>query len=360
MKKVIKKLALIIPVLFAVIITSCGEDESADVYNTPIKVKTEKIVKTEVPFQFEFPGTVEGIKKVKLSTKLMGEIVYFPFEAGAKVKKNQVLAKIRSADLEAKRQQVKANILQAEAAFQNIEINYKRVKSLYEKESATKKELEDITLAYDMAKARLKAAQEMEKEIIDVLSYSKITAPFNGYIVNKFFEEGDIAAPGHPLMIVEDFSNFKIISQVPSSEINLFEKDENIKVSIDAVPGHSFEGKVIEINPGGNSFSKQFQVQALIDNNNDKLSLVKSGMYAKLILENKTKPIIAIDESILVNRGQLKGVYSITQNNEALLRWLRLGKNVNGKKEVLSGLSEGDVIIVDKDKVKDGQKVEVL
>lgn len=359
MNKLFNTAVLITLIFTAFLISSCGE-EKAEVNSTPIKVNAETVKKTDVAYQLEYPGTVEGESKVKLSTKLMGEITYFPFEAGTKVSKNQVLAKINSGDIDAKQQQVKANILQAEAAFKNVESNYNRVKSLYEKNSATKKEFEDIQLAYNMAKAQLSAVKEMKNEIENVLSYSEIRAPFDGYIVNKFFEEGDIAAPGHPLMIVESFKDFKVAATVPASDINLFSIGQEVSATVDAAQNKTYKGTVVEVNPGGNSFSKQFEIKVIIEKNQNETTSIKSGMYASIIFSNQTKPLITIDEKVLVKRGQLVGVYSVTHNNEALLRWLRLGKNINGKYEVLSGLSEGDIIITDKDKVKEGQKVEVI
>ncbi len=359
MKKRSKSIILVFSLLLAVFLTACGNDEKVNT-NTPVKVKVEKIVKVEVPFQYEYPGNVEGVRRTKLSTKLMGTLIYFPFEAGTKIKKGQILAKIKSADLEAKKGQVNANILQAKAAFTNMEINYKRIKRLYALESASKKELEDTELAYKMAKERLKAAEEMKKEISDVLSYSIIKAPFNGYIVNKFFEQGDITAPGRPIMIVESFNKFKVKAQVPADEINLFSKESNVKAYIDAVSSEPFIGKVQEINPGGNSYSKQFEVQILLDGTGVADSKIMSGMYARVVLENKTKPVIAINKNYLVRRGQLVGVYSVSNRNEALLRWVRLGKTIGNKVEILSGLSAGETVITDKDKIKDGQKIEVI
>jgi multidrug efflux pump subunit AcrA (membrane-fusion protein) len=88
---------------------------------------------------FEFSGNIEGVQRVKLSTKLMGTIVSFPYEAGSKSQKGRLIVKINSSDILAKKQQVLASISQAETALQNMEINYNRVKSLYEKKSATKK-----------------------------------------------------------------------------------------------------------------------------------------------------------------------------------------------------------------------------
>ena len=67
-----------------------------------------------------------------------------------------------------------------------------------------------------------------------------------------------------------------------------------------------------------------------------------------------------LDENLLVQRGQLVGVYAVSKSNEATLRWVRTGKEMDGKIEILSGVQAGDVLIKDKNKIKDGQKVEVL
>lgn len=342
-----------------IMFTSCGDDNENN-NSKPIEVKAKTVEASDVAGQLEYPGTIEGESKVKLSTKLMGQITYLPYETGNKVKKGELLIKINSGDISAKKKQVKANIAQAEAAFKNAEINYERIKSLYKKNSASKKEMEDVQMGYDMAKARLNAAREMKNEIENVLSYSEIRSPFDGYIVNKFFEKGDIAAPGHPIVIVENLDKFKVTAMVPASDINLLEVGEKVIIVVDAASEENYSGKIVEINPSGNSYSKQFEVRASFNGVSGTNSKIKSGMYATIISGNQSKELVTVDEEVLVRRGQLVGVYSVSDNNEAMLRWIRLGKSINGKFEVLSGLSEGDIIIIDKEKVKEGQKVEVI
>jgi RND family efflux transporter MFP subunit len=344
---------------FTALFTSCSDDTIGREKEKYQKVYVEKVRKISLPQIYEFSGNVEGLQQVKLSTKLMGEIIHMPYEAGTHIRKGQMLAKIRSTDLEAKKQQVLANLTQAEAGLRNMEINYNRVKNLYEKKSATQKEMDDITMAYDMAKAQVEAVKEMEKEIDDVLSYSEIIAPFDGYIVNKFFEEGDIAAPGHPLMIVENFNGFKVVAYVSASEVNRFSEGSNAKIKIDAFDNKTFYGKVSEINPGGNPASRQFMVQIEL-NKGQNTDMIKSGMYAKVILENSTRDILSINTGNLVKRGQLTGVYTVNDNNEASLRWIRPGKKFEDKIEVLAGLNAGDKVIKNYSDVKEGQKVEVL
>lgn len=340
-------------------LTSCGDDNENN-YSKPIEVKAKTVAASNVAGQLEYPGTIEGESKVKLSTKLMGQITYLPYETGNKVKKGQLLIKINSGDISAKKEQVEANIAQAEAAFKNAEINHERIKSLYEKNSASKKEMEDVQMGYDMAKAQLNAAREMKNEIENILSYSEIRSPFDGYIVNKFFEEGDIAAPGHPIVIVENLNKFEVTAMVPASDINQLEVGEEVTIVVDAANGSKYSGEIVEVNPSGNAYSKQFEIRAAFNDLTGPDSRIKSGMYATIISGNQSKELVTVDEAVLVRRGQLVGVYSVSDNNEAMLRWIRLGKNIEGKYEVLSGLSEGDIIIIDKEKVKEGQKVEVI
>lgn len=353
----LRKLTMALSLLLIAVMVGCGGEDKNMTGQSGVKVNTIKVTAMQVPDVIEYPGNVEGLQRVKLSTKLMGTIDYLPKDAGARITKGETLVKINSADVVAKKQQVLSQIAQAEAAYNNTKINYERVESLYEKGSATKKEMEDVTMGYKMAKAQYEAAKEMENEIADVLSYANIKAPFSGYIVNKFFEEGDLSAPGHPILIVENFGGFKVRAEVSASDINRLNTGENVKIKIDELDGRVLNGEIVEINPGAHPASRQFEIQVKI--NDDNTHGLKSGMYAKVLLPDTDRKLVAVADEHIVTRGQLTGVYTVNSSNETVLRWLRLGKDVNGKREVLSGLSEGDMIIADIEKVREGQKVEV-
>jgi RND family efflux transporter MFP subunit len=355
--KLIHIIGLLIGLMIGVTFQACGPDSNSQ-EEEKIAVNGKKIVLSEMPDPIEFSGNIEGIQRVKLSTKLMGTITYLPFTVGSKVNRGQILARINSSDLLAKKQQVRASITQAEAALTNMKINYERVKSLYEKKSATAKEMEDIQMAFDMAQAQAKAAREMEKEIDDVLGYAVITAPFDGFIVNKFYQEGDLAAPGHPLLIVENFSTFKVNASVSASEINRFKVGDAVQIRLEELNGKLLPGEVSAISMGAHPASRQYQVEIIIKSDNENISGIKSGMYAKIVLLNQLRKLIRIDREHLIERGQLRGVFTVSMNDEVLLRWLRLGKEFDGQVEVLSGLNEGDIVILDKT-VREGQKVEV-
>lgn len=357
--KFVKNPTLLLVMIFAVAFVSCGDDDlSYKMNNQSVVVNTQLIQGKTQQNLLELSGIIEGSQKVKLSTKLMGNVTYLPFDAGASIKKGEVLAKIQSRDIQAKKQQVIAGLSAAEAAHLNMKRNYERIKSLYEKGSATEKEFEDVTLGYKMAESQFKSAKEMKKEIDDVLSYSVLKAPFDGFIVNKFVQTGDIAAPGYPLLIVENFKDFNVVANVSADNINKLSKGNEVNIVIDAVKDEKLNGKILEVNPGAHPASRQYSVKVKL-NTPDKLKeKIKSGMYARVLIPDASDTKIMIDKKHIIKRGQLSGVYTVNRNNEAVLRWLRLGKENDNQIEVLSGLKNGEKIITTLN-VKEGQKVEV-
>ncbi|MBL7994924.1 efflux RND transporter periplasmic adaptor subunit [bacterium] len=350
--------------LFAItaLLASCG-GSNTDTSRQPTlpKVGVHTITASEIPADFVYTGNIEGDRRVSLSTKIMGQIISMPFEEGSLVSSGQSVVKIKSDDITAKRGQVKANLTEAQAALKNVEINYRRIKSLYESKSATKKEMDDVEMAYHMAKARVSSVEEMEKEVTDVMEYGDIVTPINGYVIKKTAQEGDMAVPGMPLLIIEDMTTLKINTRVPETEVHLFKKGDRVRVHIDALPETELKGTVDQINPAGNSASRQFEVKVLlVDLKETQRNAIKSGMYARVTLEKGLTKTILIPQDAIMRRGQLEGVFIMSDNNTATLRWIRTGNHNGDRIEILSGLQEGEKIVITSDvKLLDGHKVEV-
>ena len=345
-----------------ILLSACGDSKTkGEAEQAPAKVTLQTVSLSTYADEVTFTGNVEGDRRVSLSTKIMGPILSMPFDEGAQVSAGQTVARIKSDDVSAKRAQVKANLIEAQAALKNVEINYVRVKSLYDNKTATKKEMDDIEMAYNMAKARVSAVEEMEKEVTDVIGYGEIISPIHGFVVKKMAQEGDMAVPGMPLMIIEDLSLLKINARVPETEIHLFKKNDKVKVRIDALPDVILNGIVEQINPGGNPASRQFEVKVMLtDIKPEYRAMIKSGMYAKVMLGKESKQSVMIPENSLIKRGQLEGLFVVSDNRTALLRWVKTGQRNGDRIEILSGLQESERIVMSSDvKLKDGQKVEV-
>jgi RND family efflux transporter MFP subunit len=345
--------------LLAAGLGSCGVEDDREA--TPaLTVTTATVQPAAVPRRFTFPGTVKGKTRITISTKLMGEISSMPFEEGAEVSRGQVLASIRSADLKAKRAQIEAGRAEAEAAVTNVRANYERIRDLYAKKSATGKEMDEIQMAYDIARAKGRSVEEMDKEINDLLRYADLRSPIDGTIVGKYAETGDLASPGVPLLAVEDMKNLRVSFPVPESEITLIRQGGRVRVHIGALGADArFEGTIETVNPSGDPDGRQYEVRVGIAPPRE--MQVKPGMYATVTLETTGSETITVPQQILVRRGQLEGIFVLSAENEALLRWVRPGRKFgDGTVEILSGLAAGEEIITSRDLLlQDGVKVGV-
>lgn len=353
--KTISKLLIISILIFTV---SCGEDKTETKDNRPtISVKVSSPSALDGNF-LNASGKVEAIQNANLSTRIMGFVNKVHVKVGDKVRKGQLLLSINSADINAQKAQVNASITEATAAYKNAEKDYNRFKALFEDSSATQKEMDDMTANYEMAKARLEAANQMKNQVNAQLSYSNISAPFSGVVTGKFINKGDMASPGMPLMSVEAPGKFQVIAMVPESEITQVKNGSEVNVTIKST-GEVVKGKVTEVSTSAKNTGGQYLVKVILGKTEAKLL---SGMFTSVQfpVAKASSNNILIPTSALVKRGELVGVYVVSSSNTALLRWLRLGKTFGDKIEVLSGLSADEKFILSsEEKLINGAKLNI-
>ncbi|WP_456427275.1 efflux RND transporter periplasmic adaptor subunit [Rhodocaloribacter sp.] len=352
---ILSSLSLIV----ALSLSACGDDASpAREEPAPTPVRLQKVERTQTAPAHRYPGTLQGESRVQLSTRMMGRIAYLRVEEGDRVRRGQTLVRLRSEDVEAQKEQVLANLREAEAALANAETNYRRMQALYEAESATKKEFEDAATGYEMAQARVAALRGKLDEVEEALTYTVVTAPFDGYVVQKRAEEGDLAAPGAPLLVVEDTRRLKVVAQAPERDVDRLAVGDTVDVEVGAPGDRTTRGVISRINPSAHPTSRRFDVHVRMLGDT---SAFKSGMYARVVVRQGTRAVIAVPEAALLHRGQLTGLFTVDPENRALLRWVRTGKRLGDKVEVLSGLREGEVYVAASEgRLADGQKVRIL
>lgn len=358
MKKYLYLLGFVSTALF---LTSCGnEDKKIIAENAPsVPVKVAKVTtNNNNPFLI-VSGKTQAVKSADLGTRMMGFIDKVHVNVGDKVTKGQLLVSINNADLEAKKAQVLANITQANVAFINAEKNYKRYQNLYDRKSISQKEMDDMTVNYQIAKAGLEAANQMKKEVDAQFTYSNITAPFNGVITSKNIEKGDMSTPGIPLVSIENPNDFEVIAMVPETEISEIKKGIDVRVLVKSI-NVTVRGKVIEVSSSAKNSGGQFLVKISLEKTNTE---ILSGMFASVqfpVEKKSTSKMILLPKKAIITNGQLSGVYSVSQSNTAVLRWLRLGRTFGDEVEVLSGLNSSESYIVSAEgKLFNGVKITI-
>ena len=351
MKHIILKISSL--VFLFTLLTSCGKEKKEEVTATEpaIAVKINGVSENQNSAFVTASGKIEAENSANLSTRMMGYVTKIHVKVGQHVGAGQLLVSIKNTDLQAKKAQVDASILQASAGFNNAKKDYDRFVALFKQQSASQKELDDITARYEMAKAGLEGAKQMRNEVMAQFSYSNITAPFSGTVTNTFVKEGDMANPGMPLISVEGASKLQVTAMVSESDITTIKKGMDVKVLVKS-SNANLTGKVSEISGSATNTGGQYLVKINLDKVD---SSVLSGMFVNVQfpVENSNSvsdaAILLIPKSALVTQGQLTGVYTIGTGNIAILRWLRLGKTFGNEVEVLSGLSATENYIISAD-----------
>ena len=328
-----------------------GKDEKAVVKeDAPVAVTVARPGGAATSGWIEASGQVEAAHSVNISTRAMGYITQMPVKVGDRVKAGQLLFAVNSSDIHAKRAQTEAMIAQAEAALNNAKKDYDRFTTLYKQQSASAKELDQVTLQYQSAKAAAEAARQMKNEVSANLSYTTVTAPFAGIVTQKMMDAGSMATPGMPVLTIEQEGSLQVSASVAENQIGSLKLGDPATLKI-ASAEKTMEGKIIQLNPSSQFSGGQYIVKVSLPADTKQLY---AGMFVHVQFPVKAVSAAASSESgavmipvsALVHRDQLTGVYTISSRNTALLRWVRLGKTTGDQAEVLSGLAKDEQYIL--------------
>jgi multidrug efflux pump subunit AcrA (membrane-fusion protein) len=304
-----------------------------------------------------------------LSSKTVGTVVAMMAKEGDRVKKGQPLIEIDARDYRAELQAAQAALEEANSAAGAAEsavtsargqkelaaATFKRYEPLVVKGSVTPQEFDEVSAKHNIAEAELARAEEnlraarARKKLAaakiasakTLLSYTKIVAPFDGVVTEKSAEVGALAAPGTPLMIVEQSGPYRLEVQVGETWLAHVKLGMAVRVVIDAINAE-LSGKVNEIVPAGDPQSRTFTIRIGLPS----YSLLHSGLYGKAIFSLGTREVVLVPAAAIIERGQLVGLYTVDDTGLVHLRLVTPGKRHDGKLEVLSGLTPGDRIVV--------------
>lgn len=342
---------------------SCSDDQKkAENNETVVSVRVQSVSPGEIRPFVSASGKIESENSADISTRMMGYVNKIHVKTGQQVKEGQRLASLNNSDLQAKKAQAEAGILQATASFNNAKKDYDRFVNLYSQQSASQKELDDMTARFEIAKAGLESAKQMKNEVLAQFSYANITAPFSGVITQTFVKDGDMATPGMPLLSIEGISKMQVTAMVSEEDISMVNKGMQATVRIKSL-NKEMKGKVSEVSQSAKNTGGQYLVKIILDEMDTE---IRSGMFVNVQFPLESKPEekpfdkILVPENALVKQGQLTGIYTIGNENTAILRWLRVGNVYGSQIEILSGLSEGETYIVSSEgKLFNGAKVKI-
>lgn len=362
----VQKISLVIGVgMLALVACTSKKQQSDNAARGPAIAVTVAKPSASGENAIEASGQVQSSQTANISTRVMGYITKMNVNIGDHVHKGQVLATISNDDILAKRAQADAAIAQAEIAVKNAKKDYDRFQVLYKQQSASAKEVENMTMQYAGVKSVLETARQMRNEVNAMLSYTSLTAPFDGVVTQRSADAGNMANPGIPILAVERAGSFQVIASVSENSIGQLQPGQKATISIHAI-NKTIGGSVAEISTSSQATGGQYLVKINIPGA-EKGGLY-GGMYANVSIPIKSSANAqACSNSVMVpiysieQKDELTGVYTVSANNTAMLRWVRLGKTHGDKVEVLSGLDKNERYIISADsKLYNGEPVTII
>ena len=240
---------------------SCSTDKSEVKDNSkPIEVKLSNSATTDALGYAGASGKLVAKNSVNVSTRMMGYITKLTADVGDFVRAGQGLVSINSTDIQAKGGQANAQIAQAQANFNIAQKDFQRFQNLYNNQSASQKELDDMRARYEMAKANLDGARMMKNEVNSQYRYTNITAPISGVVTAKFANQGDLANPGMPILTIESSGNLQAQVLVSEQDITLIKNGMPVKVLLKST-NNEIVGTVAEVSLSATNSGGQYLVK---------------------------------------------------------------------------------------------------
>ncbi|MEN8190705.1 MAG: efflux RND transporter periplasmic adaptor subunit [Thermodesulfobacteriota bacterium] len=310
-------------------LSGCQESHQADKNKPELPTATVtlgKVTETDTFSRVEVTGTLQAVRQASISARISGQIVELPVFLGSSVKKDDLLVKISAGEMTAK-------LLQAQAQLEQAKRNLAREKKLQKQGASTPETVKSLQDIVNISKAAYQEAKTM-------LDYSIITAPFDGTIMKKMANIGDLASPGTPLLQVVNEAHLQVVAQIPEALIASISKGDTLKVTIPAADLHT-EAVVSEVAPSADPLSRTAPVKLDIKSS----SRLRPGQFARVSIPNASRKGLMVPKESVVVFGQMNKIFMI-QDNRAALRLVKTGATTDSMVEILAGLNKDDQIVV--------------
>lgn len=321
-------------------VMACGEAPAAETHAVDRSTVPGAVVvvrDTTITAGVETPARVEPFLHAILGTKVMGRVVDVMVREGDRVVAGAVLVRLDARDLEARRTQAGAGLKAAEAAHQEAELAVARLRTLFADSAAPRAHLDAAEAGFTRAGQAVVAARAAVAEVEAVIDYAEVRAPFAGTVVQRLVDPGAFAAPGTPLLRIEDATQLRVIASVPPSGVRGLARGARVEATLEGVTATGVVEGVVPV-----AGASLVDVQVLVDNAGLAFS---SGSAATLAAPGAPRRAILVPEGAVVRSGDLTGVHVRASGRDAP-RWVRLGGSFGGLVEVLSGLTPGDSVVV--------------
>lgn len=306
----------------------------------PATVRVQKIERKPRVATEEVVGTVRAKLHAVIEAKVSGRIEKMPAVPGLNVQAGELLVELDAREVQARYDRTLAVRQQAEADLQ-------RANTLLAQKILSPAE-------FDNVQSRFRADDAAATEAQTMLGYTKVTAPFTGTVTRKYVDVGDLAAPGKPLLEMEDSRELRLEADVPEAVVGRLTLGDKLPVRVSSL-SNELAGVVSEISPAADPGSRTFLVKCDLP----PTAGLRAGQFGRAAMPVGETSALRVPAAAVVQRGQLELLFVAT-NGHAQMRIVKTGRRVGAEVELVSGVDAGEAVIVENAAgLMDGQPVEV-
>ena len=337
----------------AAMLAGChGEKSSSPAAVQTVQARVVESRQQQVPLVVRSTGTLHARETAIISAQVMGRIQQVLVREGESVRAGQTLVVLDDAALRASLEQAQAGVKAVQNAQAAAQTNatltastLDRYRQLESQKSVSPQEMDEVSRRAEAAAANLEAARAQTEAARAqasgaraMLGYTRLVAPFSGIVTARMADPGTMAAPGVPLLQVDQAGVLQLQATVDESVIGAIHKGMKVQVTVDSA---NLTGAVAEIVPAADPSSHSFLVKIDLPSS----SQMRAGMYGTAEFANGLRQATLIQSSAVVSHGSLAGVYVLDSRGIAQLRYLTLGAVQGNLIEVLSGISSGEKLV---------------
>jgi RND family efflux transporter MFP subunit len=321
------------------IITSCaGDGSNVETKDEKVKIKLETVHRQDVEQLYEFTATVEANISNNIAPQSPARIEKLHVEVGDRVNAGQLLATMDA-----------TNLKQTKLQLENQETEFKRIDELYKIGGVSKSAWEAQKTGLDVSRTIVKNLEEN----VQLLS------PISGIITARNYDNGDMYS-GTPVYVVQQIRPVKLMVNVSESYFTQVKKGMDVDIRLDVYGDDVFSGKVHLIHPTIDPATRTFPVEIRLPNNDDR---VRPGMFARITMNFGTvQHVVVSDQAIVKQAGSAdRFIYVYKNNGTVSYQKVELGRRMNDRYELISGVEDGDqVAVTGLNRLTNGAEVEIV
>lgn len=300
-------------------------------------VSVMAVTAKDVPQEDVYTSTVEAYATNNIAPQSPSRIQKIYVEVGDFVRAGQIVAKMDDVSLN-----------QTRLSMTNDSLEYHRLKGLYEEGGVSKSDLDAMELKYNVTRSQYE----------NILENTILRSPISGVISARNYDRGDMYT-GNPIYVVEQITPVKLLVGISEADYTKVKKNDSVEITVDAIPGRTFAGRISRIYPTIDPSTHTFTSEIQVANADHAL---RPGMYARVkVLFGVNHSVTVPDNCIVKQQGSaIRSVYVLQEDNTVSERIVTLGRHFEEEYEILSGLGEGEKIVVKgQASLKNGDKVNV-